>query len=155
MPSVPYFLISDREMFDAFLKEDGFFADYYPCPGPSLQTQYDLLKEYIEARIRIYLADPTLAIPSWIYSYMLISPITFDSAEIDISYLYDLLGLDTTKGLCEFNEEVANLCYQVSEDWLKRLPAHSDRPPTMFGEPHVIKSLRLNQANALSSEVMT
>lgn len=156
LPNIPYHLVSDAEMFEAFLHERGFFNDYYPCPCPALQTAYDDLRSYIAGRIQLHLEDETIAIPSWIYSYMLLRPITFESDEADISYLYDLLGLESNNGLCEFNEEVAEMCYQTSVDWLKRLPSHSyDRPPTMFGEPHVTKSLRLDQANALSSEVIT
>ena len=42
LPNYPYYLISDEEMFDAFLRDDqGFFNDYYPCPADNLQTEYE------------------------------------------------------------------------------------------------------------------
>ena len=52
--------------------------------------------------------------------------------------------------LPEFNAEVAMNCYKISKKWIQKLPSkHAHRPPTMFGETHVTKSLRLDQANIL------
>ena len=44
-----------------------------------------------------------------------------------------------------FTRQVARRCYHISKDWLKKLPASQKehRSPTMFGELHVLKSLRL------------
>lgn len=147
----PPYLISDKEMFNAFIQEDGsgFFADYYPCPGPEFNSAYVELKSYIVDKIQKFLNDGT-EIPDWIYSYMIMRPITYQSDELNIYYLYELAGMKSLTSLAEFTPELADLCYQVSVDWIKRLPSrYADRPPTMFGETHVTKSLRLNQANVL------
>lgn len=155
LPNYPYYLISDEEMFDAFLRDDqGFFNDYYPCPADNLQTEYETLRSYIVNRIQTFLelnsTGQTAELPKWIYSYMIMRPITFDSNEADIGYLYDISELDRPKGLAEFTPELANYCYQISTEWIKKLPSkYADRPPTMFGETHVTKSLRLLQANVL------
>lgn len=151
LPNRPYHLISDKEMFDAFIwNEESFFGDYYPCPGDSLVEQYNTLKTAIQNLIQIHLEDPLTPVPNWVYSYMLLQTITYESSLEDIYYIYDLLGLDSSQGLPKFDEEVAAECYRASEEWLKRLPSkQTERPPTMFGEPHIVKSLRLQQANVL------
>lgn len=149
LPGYPYHLISDAEMFDAFLREDGFFNDYYPCPGERFEEAYTTLREYIAEKISEFMAGGD-ELPSWIYSYMLMRPITYASDEADIAYLYDLLGMDPPEALAEFSEQLAGACLEVSRRWLQKLPSKSkDRPPTMFGETHVTKSLRLDQANVL------
>lgn len=156
LPNTPYHLISDAEMFDAFLRDDGFFADFYPCPSESLEVAYAALKECIVDKINAHLYDPNVPVPDWVYSYMLLRPITFDSSEADIAYLYELLGIPNIQGVYEFNAQVAEACYLHSIDWLKRVPSrHYDRPPTMFGETHVTKSLRLDQANIFIDEGIT
>jgi len=77
-------------------------------------------------------------------------PIGEYSDEADIYYLYEIAEIDRPKGLAEFTPDLARYCYQVSSEWIKKLPAkYGHRPPTMFGEPHVTKSLRLLQANVL------
>ena len=152
LPGFPYYLISDAELFDAFLKDDGFFNDFYPCPCDDLQDAYDDLRIYIEEAINDYLDDGT-AIPDWIYSYMLMVPTTFQSDELDIAYLCELGDVDYPGALAEFNEDVARMCYRVSTKWIQKQPASvAERPATMFGEAHVIKSLRLDQSNILATE---
>ena len=98
LPGYPYYLISDKEMFEAFLKEDGFFNDFYPCPGDSLQAEYDALHDYIVERISAYLAKEEASLPDWIYSYMLMRPITFESSEADIGYLNDMANIEDLNG---------------------------------------------------------
>jgi len=178
LPGYPYYLISDAEMFDAFMREDGFFNDWYPCPcsgdcpcesvcpgyaereeypddpskwkTPLLQEAYNTLRQYISDTIDSYQANEIASIPDWIYSYMIGSCITYQSDELDLYYLNDLLGADTAKGAPEFTTSSALACLAVSSAWLNKQPTKLNRrPPTMFGEPHVIKSLRLDQANIL------
>ena len=152
LPGYPYYLISDKEMFDAFLREDGFFNDFYPCPSEDLREAYDALRQYIVDRINDYLSDGT-EIPAWVYSYMIMNPVTFESDEADIAYICKMGNVDYPGALAEFNEDVAEMCYKVSSRWIQKQPSkHSDRPATMFGEAHVIKSLRLDEANILSTE---
>lgn len=168
LPGYPYYLISDDEMFNAFTKVGGFFDAYYPCPcsgecpcdilcpGYTDPTQtklvdaYNTLRKYINDTISEYQEGKLDSLPDWIYSYMIGSCIGIQSEENDLYYLNDLLKLSTTKGEPEFTVATAIACYNVSSAWLKKQPTRvNKRPPTLFGEPHVIKSLRLDQANIL------
>lgn len=172
LPGYPYYMISDEEMFDAFLKEGGFFDDFYPCPYsepfpctpyppldendqpiepiPTMFDEYNKLRKYISDTIFDYQSGTIETIPDWIYSYMLGNCIGIQSDVLDLYYLNDLLSEDTTKGYPEFNEKTATECFKISYAWLKKQPTHvSQRPPSMFGEMHVVKSLRLDQANIL------
>lgn len=146
LPNNAVHLTSDEEMFDAFLREDGVFADYYPCPDITFESAYDELLAYITDKIDDHLNNGTDLL-SWIYSYMMLVPVTFDSSDLDILDLGKLLGIETA-GQCEFDVEYAEACYAVSTRWLNRASAkHEDRPPTMFGENHVIKCLRLEESS--------
>lgn len=151
LPNYPYELISDEEMFNAFTKDDGFFADYYPCPAEDMQEEYDILKDAIFSAVSMHLTDNE-EIPAWVYSYMILRPITYESDEFDISYLYELTNINPPSTYAEFSPELARECLRISTEWIKKLPSrYGDRPPTMFGETHVTKSLRLDQANILVS----
>lgn len=150
LPNHPYYLISDAEMIDAFKREDGFFDNSYPCPCDDLQEAYQLLKEAIFAKLDAYLESDKNTIPDWVYSYMLMRPVTYDSDEQDIAYLYELTGVQPETILTEFSPQLARACYATSKDWMKKRPSrYKDRPPAMFGETHVTKCLRLEQANIL------
>ena len=151
LPGYPFYLISDAEMFEAFLKEDGFFNEFYPCPDESMQVEYDNLRAGIVQHVSSYLIDGT-EIPDWVYSYMIMSTITYQSPEEDIAYLFDMSSVDPESPVAEFNKDIAEECLDISRKWILKQPSkYRDRPPTMFGEPHVVKSLRLEQANILSN----
>lgn len=153
LPDFPYHLISDEEMFDAFLHYDlNFFTDTYPCPI-GMENQYEDLKSAIEYHINLYLegqtsvtSPSTYILPDWIYSYMIGAVIGPQSQEQDRHDLFVLLDLDNLDD--EFNEAIYNKIYLVSQRWIQKLnPGEkSHRPPTMFGEPHVMKSLRIANA---------
>lgn len=159
----PYRMISDKEMFEAFMREDeGYFESCYPCVNEDLQEQYDELKQFIFDVIKLYqdytadvservknaFPEEGFEIPDWIYSYMLGTTVSVQSPEQSIQDLYDLLNLEDEYP--EFNAELSNECYKISEAWIRKLPAkYIDRPATMFGEPHVFKSLRLQSVNVL------
>ena len=151
LPNYPYYLISDSEMIEAFLKENGYFDDFYPCPGEELEEAYNTLRASIEEKLNAFLEDPeNNSIPDWVYSYMLMRPITYQSDEEDIYYLYDLTGVNSGDVEPEFTLELAKACYKTSQEWMRKKPSQNkDRPPTMFGETHVTKCLRLKQANIL------
>lgn len=152
LPNYPYHMISDKEMVDAFIGEDGYFDAMYPCPGPTLQEDYDKLKRCIVAALDDYLEDNIKEIPDWVYSYMLGNTITFNSDEVDIEYLYELTNVEPTLSFDVFDPALALACFNVSKEWLKKRPEEAlTRVPTMFGEPHVIKSLRLQAADVLTS----
>lgn len=151
LPNYPYHMITDKEMFDAFLLEDeGYFAVNYPLLDMSLQEEYDALIAGIKACIDAYQEDGT-EIPSWVYSYMLGNTFSVNSDMLDIMYLYDLLHLSPDQKDI-FGKDLQSQCLEVSQDWLSKLPAkYGSRPATMFGEPHVIKSLRLDAVNILDT----
>lgn len=149
LPGYPYYLISDKEMFDAFLRDDGFFADEYSCPCDDLAVAYNDLVECIQSKIDDFLTNG-VTIPDWVYSYMIKSTVTYSSKEADIAYISEMMNIDMEGIIAEFTPEVARWCYEVSTKWLKKQPSkYQDRVPTMFGEPHVIKSLRLDKANVM------
>ena len=137
-----------QKNFDAFLQEDGgFFAINYPLLDDDLQEDYNLLFSGITECIQAHITDG-VDIPSWVYSYMLGNTLSIYSDSADIAYLYELLGLPT-EVYDTFGADLQPACLEVSKEWLSKLPAkYGSRPATLFGEPHVIKSLRLAAANA-------
>lgn len=86
-------------------------------------------------------------VPDWVYSYMLGSTIGPLSDVQDIQDLATLLNLDTTNSSFDFS--LSSCCLDISKKWVSKLSDGKDnhRPPTMFGEPHVIKQLRILQSN--------
>ncbi len=85
--------------------------------------------------------------------YMLGSVISVFSPALDIHDLLEPLNIDNIDDI--FTAEASANCLEVSKQWLKQTqrPEFVEfegkkiniRPPTMFGEPHVIKSIRLRQ----------
>ena len=147
LPNYPYHMITDKEMFDAFLLTDeGYFDVNYPLLDGLLAEPYRELKAGIKECIDAYLTNGT-EIPSWVYSYMLGNTTSINSDTYDIMYLYELLNIETSQSDI-FGSEVQVACYKVSKEWLSKLPAkYGSRPASIFGEPHVIKSLRLASVN--------
>lgn len=167
LPNYPYHLISDREMFDAFIGLDGdtssqtFFHDYYPNPFTDnevyqkkdytgkvlgtvvLQDEYLKLVNYIRTIITAYLDTEdksVVTIPDWIYTYMLGEVIYTKSEYLDRFDLLKLMGMNNNDN--EFTVSACIKCYDTSLRYVSTLTTGL-RPPTMFGEPHVIKQLRL------------
>lgn len=177
----PYHLISDEEMFNAFILVDEdnpfesnlidpevrFFDIYYPNPfSPedvytktiinsegekeeiqiNVYDEYIRLKQYIQNTIKDYLAhygtpdESKYLIPDWIYTYMLGEVIYTQSDYKDIEDMLELLGCSNNDN--EFTKEACISCYAVSSKYISTLTT-GNRPPTCFGEPHVIKNLRL------------
>ena len=166
----PYHMISDEEMFNAFIdlgNEDfnknttiidpdtRFFDSYYPNPfaeedydykGNSLSEAYDNLKQYIITAINAYLQyygtseESEHVIPDWIYTYMLGEVVYQQSEFLDV---YDMLALlNCSNNDNEFTRDACATCYTISLQYISTLTT-GRRPPTVFGEPHVIKQLRL------------
>lgn len=180
LPNYPYHLISDQEMFDAFidLSNDGlsssgdtsdverFFEDYYPNPFEeediviqgaggeqiSLNSEYLRLRAYIINTINQYLAhvgtaeESSYTIPAWIYTYMLgevIYNVPGNSDDFHYRDMHDLLVLlDADNIENEMTPSICKMCYDQSTKYISTLTT-GIRPPTVFGEPHVIKQLRL------------
>lgn len=151
LPNYPYHLISDEEMCNAFLSEDSecFFDDRYPCVFDSLAVKWAELRSAIRYHLDKLVADASYSLPDWVYSYMLGVVIGPYSSKTDIHDMLVLMGLDNMDD--ELNETIMNTCYEISEAWIEKIPPsrHDHRPPSIFGEPHVIKSLRLSQSDAL------
>lgn len=148
LPDYPYHLISDEEMFYAFLNDEKecFFRDMYPCISDSLKSKYDKLVEEIRYHINQYLSAKVDILPDWVYSYMLGSTIGPNSDLYDIHDMLVLLNLDNIEDT--ITVEIYNSIYNISQQHVRKLIEEEriHRPPTIFGEPHVIKILRLNQS---------
>lgn len=167
LPNYPYHLISDAEMVNAFLPnnliivdKDGnktvdssvlsFFSDMYPCPDPTLNDPYfDLI-----AALRYHLdkfvdSHGIYTIPDWVYSYMIGAVIGENSSTDDKHDLLTLMNLDNVDD--NWTPEAAQYAYKISKIWIAKLASTSreHRAPTMFGEPHVIKYLRLNSSEVI------
>lgn len=174
LPGYPYHLISDEEMFNAFIllnpddeeqkKKEHFFEDNYANPFAeqdviykkldnqgnviaeiSLSDEYSHLKDYIIKVINAHLeyagteVASLYSIPNWIYTYMLGEVVYQNSSYLDIYDTLALLNCSNTDN--KFTNIACAHCYATS---LKYISSTSGvRPPTVFGEPHVIKQLRL------------
>ena len=146
LPNYPYHLTSDREMIEAFTKENGYFDVNYPCITEELREQYDTLKAFIFDHLNKYLSGEVIEILPWVYGYMMGEVISINSKSEDITMLYNYFNMSIEANMdLAFNEEVATNCYSISDTYIKKLTGKNIRPACMFGEPHVIKSLRLNQ----------
>ena len=169
LPNYPPHLISDAEMCEAFLPYDydpnnpgggyrrcmlakiNYFRDTYPNVAESLLSEYKLLVQ--EIAYHLYLLRNTVEVdhllPDWVYTYMLGEVLGPESPWKDLHDLFVLLGTDNLYD--EFDARCSVACYQESVNWLKKLPSEirEHRPPTMFGEPHVLKSLRIKQLSAV------
>ena len=176
----PYHLISDEEMFNAFIDLGNtefndrttmidpsvrFFDDYYPNPFAendviyekknsdgevvdriSLSGEYDRLKQSIKDYINDYLTyvhtleEDSHLVPDWVYTYMLGEVVYQQSEYLDIQDTLALLGCSNLDN--EFTQSACVACYATSLKYISTLTSGL-RPPTVFGEPHVIKVLRM------------
>ena len=141
-----------------------FFEDTYPDPflvtdvykkldkdgnvvqEINLRGEYKNLRRYIVKVINLYLKyhNTELAsnyiIPDWIYTYMLGEVVYNNSDYLDIYDTLALLGDNNIEN--EFTNKSCALCYATSLKYISTLIT-GIRPPAVFGEPHVIKQLRL------------
>ena len=159
LPDYPYHLISDEEMVKGFLNLEGkydFFRTTYPLPDEEFKPEYDKLLDVISKELSLYLMSTKDGgtihmIPDWIYSYMLGTVIGPYSPQKDKHDLFVLLGTDNIDD--EFLPNCYRECYRVSEKWLQKYSYRELTPvmrcPTIFGEAHVIKYLRLQQADII------
>lgn len=147
LPDYPYHLISDEEAVNAFIfNDDCMFDTYYPLPDEGLKDKYETLRTYIESKCSKFIEDPETVMDDWIYCYMLGEVINIQSDQKDIHDLLVLLDLDNLYD--EFNTSIYESIYDVSS---KALGSSTDisRPATIFGEPHIVKYLRLEQVEVL------
>lgn len=196
LANYPYHMMSDREMFSAFMgNEVNFFLDNYPC----MDKTNDVLKaNYYQLALSIcyYTAMNEVAgqeIPDWVYSYLLGSTISINSDRLDIHDLNASLHTENAddaftiasssacmhESLSSLGLMIVNQMTSVSLDEEQKQAVENKfrsviidrndgvdppvevslydiyhsvngdtvhiRPITMFGEPHVLKSLRLKQ----------
>lgn len=170
LADIPYHLLSDIEMCDAFItaKLSGdvwevspncYFAENYPCIDTSLSKDYNRLVSVIMYHINCLKSSTSdsYKLPDWLYAYMLGEVVSINSSKLDIHDMLVAMKLDNLED--EFSIEAAKECSRISKIWLKKLPqsereiTDTDSPDlgrcirsaTMFGEPHVLKYLRLQQ----------
>lgn len=132
--------------------EPCYFRDNYPLytdagcgeNEPLIEENlYKDLVEYIAELIAQFKSsnEENIVLPDWVYSYMMGSTLGVKSDQRDLHDMFVMLNSDND--FDEFKPECASACYEVSRDWISK--SEEDRPPTMFGEPHVLKSLRLTE----------
>lgn len=150
LPDYPYHLISDEEMCNAFLSDDHecYFYDSYPCIDNSLKPMYMNLIDEIKYHISVFLdsSNDIDKLPIWVYSYMLGAVIGPNSDLYDIHDVLVMMNLDNVED--DITVAAYNEMYKISCQYIRKLSEEEKehRPPTIFGEPHVIKILRLEQA---------
>lgn len=153
LPDYPYHLISDEEMFKAFYTPDKlcFFSDSYPCIHDRLRDRYNNLIDEIQYHVDLFNNEKVekYIIPNWVYSYMIGSVIGPNSSLYDIHDLLVLMNLDNVED--ELRLEAYEEMYKISLKHIRKLTKEEreHRPPTIFGEPHVLKILRLEQAQTV------
>lgn len=170
LSDIPYHLISNEEMFDAFIwTRDEFnsiqlldisdyvnlrptyFGDHYYPPSDEYKDRYLELVDTIIQNIDIAKQSDELdyQVPDWVGSYMIGEVIGPESDKLDIHDLLVLMNADNLDDT--FNSYAAGRCYEISTDWLRKLASSKlgIRVPSIFGELHVIKSLRLQDVSVL------
>lgn len=166
LPNLPYHLISDKEMFDAFMYNTvNYFGYYYPNMLHDTvlgDTPYNDLKTaicyHIDKAVETGASENPYIPPDWVISYMLGVPISKRSDLRETSYLNGLLGIYSDSN--EFDTITSYHCYYESQRWIKKYikteyaeykgQTINVRPPAVFGEPHVVKSGRLFDSDPFS-----
>lgn len=178
LPDYPPHLISDDEMCDAFLPyeydaddpysgyegfesaELNYFRDTYYIDSrcmqiPEFHQEYKTLVAEIAYHLHQFKLNNSDVkfLPDWVYSYMLGEVLGPTSDIADLHDLFVMLGTDNLAD--EFTYDCYAACYEESVSWLAKLPqsVKVHRPPSMFGEMHVLKSLRLKAADLTDDEV--
>lgn len=168
LPNHPPHLISDEEMCDAFLPcnfedaswdtaEYNYFRDTYPLSAgakadAALSSAYAALVSAVMYHVNCLKSSESseYKLPDWVYAYMLGAVVGPTS---DVADRHDLFILLNTDNLADdFNINCYRACYEESTQWVKKLPAdmQQHRPPSIFGEPHVIKALRLRAVELIN-----
>ena len=173
LKNYPPHLLSDEEMVEGFYKyfEDFYYkpmkkeyenpskVDPYPMisarqPGQEdemityLDTLYDYIKKSCDEAITVARKQgEDVIVDDWISSFMLGSAIGPKSDTRDIHDLLVLMNVDNIDDI--FTRLASETCYRISKKWIAKtyLGTENKRPPSVFGELHVIKSLRLDQVS--------
>ena len=173
LKNYPPHLLSDEEMIEGFYKyfEDFYYkpmkreyenpahVDPYPIISTYADNQDDVMIEYLDilydyikssctsALELAHVQGEDVTVDDWIYSYMLGSVVGPKSDSKDIHDLLVLMNVDNTDDI--FTRIASETCYKISKKWIAKtyLGSINKRPPSVFGELHVIKSLRLDQVS--------
>lgn len=172
LPNYPYHLLSDKECMNAFLSGEvvqgstvlsykdmlntcsnlsGYFVDTYIEPMieqledntfPYDEKYSTSFVEFISFMIKTLNSfDNIDDLPYWLQSYMVgevVGPNSDIRDKHDLLVLLDVDNLDD-----EFRFDSSYACYIASSKWVKKLDSTEYRPPSPFGELHVIKYGRL------------
>jgi len=163
LPNWPYHMISDDEVLRAFIINDvNFYQDNYFCSFDLYDIEIWKMHPLQELTKLIWIAvkhvlQRRIELPNWIYPYMLGEVVGPKSSTKDID---DLIELCNLKGIVPSGEMSPTLCitlFKISYAWLTKLPRQQLEDeyrmlPTIFGEPHVIKSLRLAKLDGVNGE---
>lgn len=122
------------------------FSSAEPDVQSVLTSAYRVLVEGLVHQLDTYKAsvDDNKVLPNWVYSYMLCSTLTYTSPTLELHDLQSLMN--TQKHSDVFDTVTALNCYECSKVWVSRHAQRGARCPTIFGEPHVLKYLRLKSA---------
>ena len=137
-----------------------YFKDNYPLIDESLSTYYKNLVNRIFYEIQEFNnnLDADKELPDWIYSYMLGVAIGPNSSTLDIHGMISSQAVGTDNIDDYYDLDCAIQCLKISILWLKRVIVPEgavQRPPTMFGEPHVLKFIRLFEESLHPEELPT
>ncbi len=137
-----------------------YFKDNYPLIGDSISTYYKDLVNRIFYEIQEFNNNPDndKVLPDWVYSYMLGVAIGPNSNKLDIHDMISSEAVGTDNLEDDYNLYCAIECLRISKEWLKRVivpTGEVQRPPTMFGEPHVLKYIRLFEESLTPEEIIS
>lgn len=135
-----------------------YFKDNYPLIDESINDYYKNLLNRIFYELQQFKNDVNddRILPNWIYSYMLGVCIGPTSDKLDIHDMISAMGVDNLED--DYTVDCAIECLKISYAWLKKIIVSQGdvvRPPTMFGEPHVLKAIRLDQESLTPEELST
>ena len=164
LPNYPYHMISDEEMCDAFIKlpediQEYITSDFFGPDSESTKLTVDWFQSYLNSTDIMYFKDHYPLIDESIRTWYkeLVNRIFYEIQEFK-NNLSDDRELPNWVYSYMFGVAIgpAIECYRISKDWLRRLivpEGETQRPPTMFGEPHVLKSIRLFEEALLPEDL--